>query len=140
MVFLSLLGCAALQSQILDEQESRMFATAAGEYWRAVRWNDPAGAAKYLEDPADRLKLGRAMTDGRYRLTDAEVVQVVLGDPLPRTARPNTRDGTVIVKLETVDQRMNRVEVQTVEQHWAKSALGWHVDAERSPLGADRPW
>lgn len=135
-----LLGCAALKIPLLEEQDSRSFSTAASEYWRALRWGDPAAAAKYLEDPAQRLQLGRALGEGRYKLTDVEVVQVVLGDALPREARPDTRTGVVLVKVESMDMLMNRVEVQTVEQHWAKSAYGWHVDVALSPLGAERPW
>lgn len=123
-----------------ERRDTNTLGTAASAYWLAVRWNDPAGAAAFLETPDDKLRLGRQLADPRLKLTDVSVVQVVVGDELPDDRLPETREGVAVVRIEGYDVRRGRVDVVTVEQHWVRSTHTWKVDAERSPVGTDRPW
>ena len=42
--------------------------------------------------------------------------------------------------LELYDIAGTRLRVETVEQSWVKRGPTWFVDAEKSPVDADRPW
>lgn len=134
-------GCSpAARLKVRSQRDTRTLAAAANEYWRAVRWGDVGTAAAYLESPDERLRLGRLASEPKVRVTDAQVVQIVLGDALPEARLPESREGIAVVRVEGYDVVSGRVDTVTVEQHWVLVGHGWRVDAERSPLGADRPW
>ncbi|MES2643770.1 MAG: hypothetical protein V4850_30060 [Myxococcota bacterium] len=131
----------AVRLKMKERRDTGTLATAVNDYWLSVRWNDPGGAAAFLETPEEKLKLGRLLADPRVRMTDVSVVQVVVGDELEEARLPETREGIVVVRIEAYDVRRGRVDVVTVEQHWVRSQPNtWRVDAEQSPMGADRPW
>lgn len=141
LLALLLVGCSpALRAQMKERRDVRTLGASASEYWLAVRWNDPGTAGQYLETADERLRLGRMVAEPAVRLTDVSVVNVVVGDELPEDRLPEKREGVALVRLESYDIRLGKVEVVTVEQHWVRDTLGWKVDAEQSPLGADRPW
>lgn len=134
-------GCGPVaRLRFLEQRDTTTLAAAANDYWLALRWNDPGGASLFLETPEQRVKLGRLVSAPTVRITDAAVVQVVVGPELPEERRPETREGIVVVRIEGYDIRRNRLDVATVEQHWVRDPRGWKVDAELSPLGDDRPW
>lgn len=138
---LLLLGCPpALRAQMTERRDTRTLGMAASEYWMAVRWNDPGRASQFLENADQRLLLGRMVASPSIRITDVSVVSVVVGEELPEERLPEKREGVAVVRVESFDDRKGKVEVVTYEQHWVRSTLGWKVDAEQSPLGADRPW
>lgn len=130
----------AARLKIEAKRDTRTLAEAADGYWSALRWNDVAAASGYLATPAEQLKLARAVSDPRMRLTEAAVVQVVVGEPLPDDRLPETREGVAVVRVEAYDVVSGRAQILTLEQHWVRSARSWVVDAERWPLAADRPW
>ncbi|MFN7147616.1 MAG: hypothetical protein ACK4YP_27860 [Myxococcota bacterium] len=134
-------GCSpAARLKIRSQRDTRTLATAASDYWLAVRWGDVGTAAAFLESPEERLRLGRLASEPKVRVTDAQVVQVVIGDELPEAREPETREGVAVVRVEGYDVVSGRVDIVTLEQHWVLVGHDWRVDAERSPLGADRPW
>ncbi len=134
-------GCsAATRARLHTQRDTRTLAEAADGYWLALRWGDAATASGFLESPEERLRLGRLLGDPKVRLTDAAVVQVVVGDELPEARLPETREGVAVVRVEGYDVLRGRVEAVTIEQHWVRADRAWKVDAERSPLGDDRPW
>lgn len=122
------------------KRDTRTLAEASAEYWSALRWNDIGVASRYLETPAEQLKLGSAIGAPRVKLTEAAVAQVVIGDPLPNDRLPETREGTAVVRVEAYDVVSGRAQVLTLQQHWVRADRSWRIDAERSPLADDRPW
>jgi len=140
-LLLLLAACSpAARLKMRERRDSGTLGAAAEAYWLALRWNDVSGAAGYLETPEEKLRLGRLLVDPQVRVTDVSVIQVVVGEELPEARLPETREGTAMVRIEGYDIRRGRVEVVTLEQHWVRGAHTWLVDAERSPIGADRPW
>jgi hypothetical protein len=138
---LLLVGCpASVRMAMKEKRDSAALATAASDYWTMVRWGEAARASAHLENPAQKLQLARLLGDPHVRITDASVLQVVVGDDLPAEQLPRKREGTAMVRIEAFDIRGGKVEVQTLEQHWVKVDFTWLVDAEKSPLGAERPW
>jgi hypothetical protein len=144
----TLLACsAARQAEIRESGDERELGAAVGAYWKAARWGDGAALATFLLEPADRLAVARLVATPTLRVTDATVLQAVVGDELiapkdrkksDRTAR--WREGTVLVKVEAYALNSDRLQVETVEQRWLRDARGWHVDTVLSPIDADRPW
>ena len=130
----------AARMKMKERQDTKTLGEAANAYWLALRWNDAGGAASFLETADQKLLLGRVFADPQLRLTDVSVVQVVVGEELPEERTPEKREGVVVVRVESYDIRRGKVEVVTVEQHWVRSRQSWLVDAERSPVGTDRPW
>ncbi|MDP2305210.1 MAG: hypothetical protein Q8P18_04205 [Pseudomonadota bacterium] len=141
-LFLLFTACSpAVRLKMKERQDTGTLAAAVNDYWLKVRWNDPGGAAAFLETPEEKLKLGRLLSDPQIRMTDVSVVQVVVGDELEEARLPETREGVVVVRIEGYDVRRGRLDVVTLEQHWVRSKpASWKVDADQSPLGADRPW
>ncbi|MDP2317707.1 MAG: hypothetical protein Q8P41_32775 [Pseudomonadota bacterium] len=130
----------AVRLKMKERRDTNTLGSAAEAYWLAVRWNDPNGAASFLETPEEKLRLGRLLADPKLRLTDVSVVQVVVGDELPEEREPETREGVAVVRIEAYDIRRGKVDVVTLEQHWVRTAHTWTVDAAQSPVGTDRPW
>lgn len=141
-LLLLLTACSpAVRLRMKERADTRTLASAANDYWLAVRWNDPGGAASFLETPEEKLKLGRLVGDPQVRMTDVSVMQVVVGPELDDARLPETREGVAMVRIEGYDVRRGRVDVVMLEQHWVCSKPNtWRVDSERSPVGADRPW
>ncbi len=123
-----------------ENRDTNLLAAAATDYWTMVRWNDPGRAAAYLATPEEKLRLSRLLGDPQVRMTDAIVLQVVVGEELPEERLPTRREGVAAVRIEGYDIRKGRLTVETLEQHWVKADRGWQIDAAASPLGADRPW
>ena len=123
-----------------ERRDTTVLAAAATDYWTMVRWNDPSRAAAYLATPEEKLRLARLLGDPQVRMTDAIVLQVVVGEELPEERLPTRREGVAAVRIEGYDIRKGRLTVETLEQHWVKGDHGWQIDASASPLGADRPW
>jgi hypothetical protein len=134
-------GCSpAARLKVEARRDTRTLGEAANAYWLAVRWNDVGTASAYLATPEEKLRLGKIVGQPRVRITDVSVVQIVIGEPLPAARLPVTRDGVAVVRIDSYDELSGRADVRSVEQHWVCTGRDWTVDAERSPLGADRPW
>lgn len=100
LLALLLAGCSpALRAQLKERRDVRTLGEAAGAYWMAIRWNDPAGAAPFLETPEERLRLGRLVSEPAVRITDVAVVNVVVGAELPEERLPEKREGIALVRL-----------------------------------------
>lgn len=134
-------GCSPEHRRVARERRDRAaLAEAAAGYWDAVRWNDAGRASAWLAEPQAQLQIGRLLAEPTYRMTDVQVMQVVVGPELPEERLPERREGTAVVRIEAWGIRDNRVGTWTIEQAWIKRERAWVVDTATSPLGSDRPW
>lgn len=147
-LLLSLLACsAARRAELREAGDQAQLGAAVDTYWKAARWGDVRTLSTFLIEPADRLAVARVVATPTLRVTDATVLQAVVGPELVEPKRRSKtdraerwREGTVLVKVEAYALSSNRLTVETVEQAWVRDARGWHVDTASSPIDADRPW
>ncbi len=147
-LILSLLSCsAARRAELREVGDQAQLGAAVDTYWKAARWGDVRTLGSFLLEPADRLAVARVVATPKLRVTDATVLQAVVGpELLEPKARSKTdraerwREGTVLVKVEAYALNSDRLTVETVEQAWVRDARGWHVDTAASPIDPDRPW
>lgn len=123
--------------EIRENRNKAALMAAATAYWDAVRWSDSAAAALFLGTAEERLRLGRHLAEPKSRISDVSVVTVEVdpADPSVSVVR-----GTALVRIDGYDLIRGKAAVDTVEQYWIKLDRSWHVDAERSPVGDERPW
>ena len=121
------LACA-MHSQWKTSHDRADLAESASSYWTYVRWGDAGKASLFLDSAAQRTQLATFCADPPWRITDVVVVSAEVGEPFSKEEHPITRDGTVIVRMEHYDERIGRVEVSTLTQHWLKTSGHWQVD------------
>lgn len=130
----------ATVERIRDRRDQAALATAAEQYWLALRWNDAGRAGLYHGTSDARLALVTGLSAGGWRITEATVLQVTV-DPVPDAPAPGwLRPGTAIVRVEALDNLRNKVVTETVEQHWEQTGSGWKVDDDRSAPDPARGW
>lgn len=130
-----------------EDLDRQHLGEAADGYWKSARWCDVAGLSLFLAEPADQLAVARACATPTLKVTDARILQAVVGPELvgPRQRHLSDlaerwRTGTVLVQVEAYGVASTRLESTTVEQAWWLGPRGWRVDTAASPLDADRPW
>jgi hypothetical protein len=141
LLLVAIVACGPEKRAMFKEKRDRAaLGEAVTAYWDAVRWNDVGRAAPFLETPDQRLALGRIVSAPKSRVSDVQVIQVEVGAELPEERLPERREGVALVRVELYDIAGTRVQVETVEQKWVKRGAMWFVDAELSPMDADKPW
>ena len=141
LLFPALLGCshAAMETRQANRDRASL-AEVVSAYWDAVRWGDAPRAAGCLTSPEAQLALVRVLATPRYRLNAVSVMQVVVGKSRAVADGTEERDGTAIVRVEAIEEARARLVTETVEQHWLKTAGGWHLDEAKMTLTDGRPW
>lgn len=145
---LLLLSCTPVMMARLREDEDRgQLGSAVQGYWKAAQWGDAPGLAPFLPVPADQLAVARSIANPVVKVTDARLLQVVVGPELVlrkdrryQDLDVRWREGTALVQVETWGLSNQRVSTETVEQVWYLCPRGWVLDTAKSPIDADRPW
>lgn len=137
MPLLFLLGCAA--SPLWTAQDRATLSESAAQYWTYVRWGDLSHAAQYLSSAEQRTAIANFSAAPPWRMTDVQVLSAEVSELLPKDARPRSREGTILVRIERYDERTGRVEASNIEQFWAKDAGRWRVD-DHIPWGPGQIW
>jgi hypothetical protein len=113
-----------------DERDVQALSDAAGAYWRALRWGDADTAKAFVEDEAKKLAFDEWLTEDvkTNKITDTEVLRITL-DKVAGGGAPveGHRGATVTVRTEgyRVDDLV--VHLQTVDQQWYHTDIGWYV-------------
>jgi hypothetical protein len=138
----SILACSAEMRALHRQTKARTeLAEVAGDYWTAVRWGEASKLGAFYAASEDQLAVTRVAGNTPFKVSDASIVQVVVGAELPKEREPDTREGVALVRIEAYDIRRNRLEVSEVEQHWLyREPRGWIVDVAKSPVGAETAW
>lgn len=145
---LMLLACSpAMMARAREDADRKHLGEAVTAYWKAAQWGDATALAAFLAEPADQLAVARSVAAPVLRVTDAKLLQVVVGPELVlRKDRKlqdldgRWREGTALVQVDCWGLSNQRVATETVEQVWYLGPRGWVVDTQRSPIDADRPW
>src|SRR3954469_8865037 len=91
---LFLLSCTRVQiTQMHEKRDVANLGLAASAYWDALRWNNIGGATAFIQTPEERLKLGSQLSEPKVRITDADVLQVEVGEELGDDRLPECREG-----------------------------------------------
>lgn len=138
-----LTGCSAThRSQARLERAKLSLADSVQLYWEAVRWGEAAEATVVWAGADTRLRLTEMLADPAVRLTDTQVLALEIEVDRPHPDRPkhDLHRGTIVVRLEGFEETGQRGITETIRQSWVETPTGWFIDAERSPLGVDRPW
>ncbi|NOY24540.1 MAG: hypothetical protein GXP62_01570 [Oligoflexia bacterium] len=128
---LSLLGCAHDKlAERGDNRELADLSTRAEDFWRAVQWQDAAGASSYIEDPTVRRKwsIEAERMVAETRVTEASLADVELGDLLDPPVDGRVRLGTVTMRTQGYTLPAQILTTSTVVQTWYRSTGGWFLD------------
>ncbi len=133
--------------RLREDADRQHLGEAADLYWKAARWCDAVALAPFLTEPADQLLVARTCATPREKITDARILQAVVGEELlaPRLRKyadltQRWRTGTVLVQVESYGLNSDRLQTTTVEQPWVLDPRGWHVDPTVTPITPDHPW
>lgn len=140
-VLLGLGGCSKAAIEAAREHRDKESLEVAVEtYWAALRWNDVGSATWFVPSVDGKTALTKLLADPSIRISDEHVVGVQVGPASLDPEAPVQREGTAVIRVESVDVARGKVSTETVEQHWQKTGHGWQVDEVASPMHADRPW
>ena len=125
MMFMLLVACATTKEERKQDRQNRRqldsLTSSAELYWRAMRWNDLAKAAGFLQDPVYRTEwLTTTAFDTTWRYRNATVLRADLG---PVVEEGEMRDATVIVD-EAASQLLESV---VLTQQWYLDNHSWWV-------------
>ncbi len=115
-------------------EESRL-SESVGVFWNALRWGDIDGASLLVEDDDARVDfIHRWSMNPPYKVVDAQVLTVKVGEPLAATEMPRLRQASVTVRMEGYGITENTLQVSLVEQAWYRTAESWYLDPQSLEL------
>ena len=130
MLFMLLVACATTKAERQqarqDQRELQGLSSSAELYWRAMRWNDLAKAAGFLQDPVYRTEwLTTTALDSTWRYRNATVLRADLG---PAVEEGEPRDATVIVSVQGYEAASQLLESAVLTQRWYLDDSAWWVE------------
>ena len=137
----------AMMARMREDFDRKFLGEAVDGYWKAARWGDAPALSAFLSRPEDQLAVARILANPILRVTDARILQVVVGPELVlrkdrkmQDMDARWREGTALVRVEAWTLATERVEAATVEQAWTLGPRGWTMNTAVSAIDADRPW
>lgn len=143
LLALALAGCAHDKLATRgDDKELADLSARTEQFWRSMQWQDPAGAAPFLEEDGQRRRwlLEVERLNQEVRITDASLVDLQLQPAADDPPADRAREAIVLVRTEGYTMPAQIVRRETVQQTWYRSADGWFLDwSEGHPL-TGTPW
>lgn len=125
-----------------DDKELADLSTRTEQFWRSMQWQDPAGAAPFIEEDAQRRRwlLEVERLNLEVRITDASLVDLQLGPVLEDPPEGRVREASVLVRTEGYTMPAQVVRRETVTQAWYRSEDGWFLDWSSGHPLTGQPW
>ena len=132
-------ACFDKQALRQEDQEKALLYESAQRHWEGRRWNIPARAAAYYEDPLIRARQEGTLKQENRKFTDISVLHVALNEKSDEDAlnlkgqqdpeKLWLRTGTVWVRVEGFGVN-NVLTVEEKEQKWYRTSSGWWIQRE----------
>lgn len=125
-------GAAVRNTLQVDSQDQAALHSAAETWWRDVRWQRSASARAYIEKREVRSAFVFWVEDQKSvrRITDVNILDVILDEPLDETKDGREREAQVLVRLEAHTLPAMTSGSEQVTQNWYRTQDGWFVEWE----------